>query len=341
MSSRHQHDDLLRGIRTNDRAALGRAITLVESNSPADQRRAQALLTALLPGTGGARRIGISGVPGVGKSTFIESFGLRLVDGGHRVAVLAVDPSSSVSKGSILGDKTRMEKLASTPAAFIRPSPTGGALGGVARKTREAILVCEASGYDVVLVETVGVGQSETAVADMVDFFLLLTLTGAGDELQGIKRGILELVDLIAVNKADGANLEAAERARSELERAIEILRPSDEHAWRPRVVTSSGVTGAGLDEIWRIIGEHHELLSAGGELEQRRHKQLLSWMWSLVDEGLRASVRDHPVVSDLLPALEGDVLEGAVTPTSAAEKILGAFRDSNLHDGGSGERSR
>ena len=216
MNSDFDLDALLGGIRDNERAALGRAITLVESNSPDDRDRAQQLLTTLLPYTGGAHRIGISGVPGVGKSTFIENLGLRLVEDGHRVAVLAVDPSSSVSKGSILGDKTRMEKLAASDSAFIRPSPTGGSLGGVARKTREAILVCEAAGYDVVLVETVGVGQSETTVAEMVDFFLVLKLAGAGDELQGIKRGILELADLIAINKADGENLQAAESARAE-----------------------------------------------------------------------------------------------------------------------------
>jgi LAO/AO transport system kinase len=239
-------NDLLRGIRERDRAVLGRAITLVESNKSEDRPPAQELLTRLLPLTGAARRIGISGVPGVGKSSFIESFGLRLVDQGHRVAVLAVDPSSSVSKGSILGDKTRMEELASSDGAFIRPSPTGGSLGGVARKTRESILICEAAGFDIVLVETVGVGQSETAVAEMVDFFLLLKLAGAGDELQGIKRGILELADLISINKADGDNIAPAERARAEFERALEILRPEGEHGWRPRVVTSSGHTGAG-----------------------------------------------------------------------------------------------
>jgi LAO/AO transport system kinase len=236
-------NDLLRGIRERDRAVLGRAITLVESNKSEDRPPAQELLTRLLPLTGAARRIGISGVPGVGKSSFIESFGLRLVDQGHRVAVLAVDPSSSVSKGSILGDKTRMEELASSDGAFIRPSPTGGSLGGVARKTRESILICEAAGFDIVLVETVGVGQSETAVAEMVDFFLLLKLAGAGDELQGIKRGILELADLISINKADGDNIAPAERARAEFERALEILRPEGEHGWRPRVVTSSGHT--------------------------------------------------------------------------------------------------
>ena len=316
---------LIRGIRDNERAALGRAITLVESNSPDDRDRAQQLLTALLPSTGGAHRIGISGVPGVGKSTFIESFGLQLVDKGHRVAVLAVDPSSSVSKGSILGDKTRMEKLAASEGAFIRPSPTGGSLGGVARTTREAILVCEAAGYDVVLVETVGVGQSETAVAEMVDFFLLLKLAGAGDELQGIKRGILELADLIAINKADGENLQAAELARVEFDRALGILRSDDE--WKPRVVTSSGHSGAGLDQIWEITTEHHELLSGNGELEKRRKHQLLGWMWSLVDEGLHSAVREHPGVADTLTALEEDVLEGRTTPTSAAEQILSTFK--------------
>ena len=320
-------EDLIRGIRENDRAALGRAITLVESNSPDDRDRAQELLTALLPSTGGANRIGVSGVPGVGKSTFIESFGLQLVDEGHRVAVLAVDPSSTVSKGSILGDKTRMEKLAASDGAFIRPSPTGGSLGGVARKTREAILVCEAAGYDVVLVETVGVGQSETAVAEMVDFFLLLKLAGAGDELQGIKRGILELADLIAINKADGDNLQAAELARVEFERALQILRPKDEDGWTPKVVTSSGQSGAGLDQIWEIITEHHELLSGNGELEKLRKQQLLGWMWSLVDEGLRTAVREHPQVASTLTDLEQDVLEGRTTPTAAAGKILEAFK--------------
>jgi len=326
MKSSNDLDELLRGIRDNDRATLGRAITLVESNAPDDRQNAQELLTALLPSTGGALRIGISGVPGVGKSTFIETFGLRLVESGHRIAVLAVDPSSSVSKGSILGDKTRMEKLAASDDAFIRPSPTGGSLGGVARKTREAILVCEAAGYDVVLVETVGVGQSETAVAEMVDFFLLLKLAGAGDELQGIKRGILELADLIAINKADGNNLQAAELARTEFERALQILRPADEDGWNPRAVTSSGQSGSGLDEIWEIIVQHHELLSANGELENRRRRQLLGWMWSLVDEGLRSAVREHPEVAATLATLEQDVLEGRTTPTAAAGMVLETF---------------
>jgi len=327
-------DEYLEGVRAGDRALLGRAITLVESNRPEHRRQAQELLTRLLPHTGCARRIGITGVPGVGKSTFIENFGLRLVERGHRVAVLAVDPSSSVSKGSILGDKTRMERLGASDDAFIRPSPTGGSLGGVARKTRESILVCEAAGYDVVLVETVGVGQSETAVAEMVDFFLLLKLAGAGDELQGIKR---ELADLISINKADGGNLEAARRAQTEFQRALEILRPAGEGGWSPRVVTSSGHTGEGLDEIWAIVGEHHEQLSANGELEHRRRDQLLGWMWSLVDEGLRSAIREQPQVAGILVSLEEDVLSRRTTPTAAAEMILRVFslKDEKSSSGG------
>ncbi len=317
---------LLGGVRDRDRVSLGRALTLVASNLATDRRLARELLTGLLPLTGGAQRIGISGVPGVGKSTFIELFGLNLVNAGHRVAVLAVDPSSSVSKGSILGDKTRMEKLAVSDGAFIRPSPTGGSLGGVARKTRESILVCEAAGYDVVLVETVGVGQSETAVAGMVDCFVLLMLAGAGDELQGIKRGILELADVIAVNKADGANIDAAERARSELERALAILRPAADDGWRPKVVTSSGRTGAGLEEIWRVVEEHRAVMGADGGLERRRRQQLLSWMWEMVDEGLRNAVREHPGVEETLSSIETDVLEARTTPSAAAENILRIF---------------
>jgi len=324
MDSQRIHvDALVRGIRSGDRAAIGRALTLVESNQPDDRHRAQELLTALLPHTGGAQRIGVSGVPGVGKSTFIETFGCRLVEQGRRVAVLAVDPSSSVSKGSILGDKTRMEKLSVSDDAFVRPSPTGGSLGGVARKTRESILVCEAAGYDVVLVETVGVGQSETAVADMVDFFLLLMLTGAGDGLQGIKRGILELADGVAINKADGDNKEPAEKARTELERALAILRPSGGGGWAPRVVTSSGLTGAGLNRIWTIIEDHRAVGVADGHRESRRQSQLLGWMWEMVDEGLRTAVREHPEVAANLERLETDVLEGRTTPTAAAAAIL------------------
>ncbi|MCD4750776.1 MAG: methylmalonyl Co-A mutase-associated GTPase MeaB [Thermoanaerobaculales bacterium] len=271
--------DFLDGIRARDRAVLGRAITLVESNRPEHHKKAQELLTTLLPDTGGAHRVGISGVPGVGKSTFIESFGSRLVDDGHTVAVLAVDPSSSRSKGSILGDKTRMERLSSLDGAFIRPSPTGGSLGGVGRKTRETILLCEAAGFDIVLVETVGVGQSETLVADMVDVFLVLMLSGAGDELQGIKRGILELADIIAVNKADGDNLLAAQRARTEYEGALRIFRPPGHTPWDPQVVTCSASSGAGLGEIWDLIEEHRRRFRAGGHLETMRSRQRLQWM--------------------------------------------------------------
>ncbi len=320
-------NEYISGVLRHDRAVLGRTITLVESNSPRHRALAQRVLTALLPHTGQAHRIGISGVPGVGKSSFIEAFGCRLLDAGHRVAVLAVDPSSSVTRGSILGDKTRMERLATADAAFVRPSPTGGSLGGVARKTRESILVCEAAGFDVVLVETVGVGQSETMVAEMVDSFLLLELTGAGDELQGIKRGILELADIIAINKADGDNLARAERARVELERALHILRPAScDEAWTPRAVVSSTVTGLGLDEIWKLIQDHRRSLEEHGLFDVRRRQQRLDWMWSLVDQGLLAAVREHPEVEAMVGRLEADVLAGRTTPTTAAESILAAF---------------
>jgi LAO/AO transport system kinase len=320
-------DDYVDGVRRRDRAALGRAITLVESNRPDHRMQAQELLTRLLPHTGGAHRIGISGVPGVGKSTFIESFGCRLIEHGHQVAVLAVDPSSSATRGSILGDKTRMERLAASQAAFIRPSPTGGSLGGVARKTRETILVCEAAGFDVVLVETVGVGQAETVVAGMVDLFLLLQLTGAGDELQGIKRGILELADIVAVNKADGNNLAAARRTRAELERALQILRPGGrEIDWAPRVITASGLTGEGLDEVWSLIEEHRTQLTPSGAFDERRRQQKRQWMWSLVDEGLRTAIREHDAASALATRLEQEVVEGETTATRAAERILEAF---------------
>jgi LAO/AO transport system kinase len=320
-------DVLVAGIRNGDRALLGRALTLVESNRPEHRRQAQQLLAAVLPSAGGSHRVGITGVPGVGKSTFIEAFGQRMIEIGHRVAVLAVDPTSSVSRGSILGDKTRMERLSRSKDAFIRPSPSGGSLGGVARKTRESILVCEAAGYDMVLVETVGVGQSETTVADMVDFFLLLKLAGAGDELQGIKRGILELADLIAINKADGDTIPAARRARAEFTRALNILRSSADDQLVPRVVTCSALTGEGLDEIHDIIVAHRELLEASAELERRRATQQLKWMWSLVEEGLRAAVLGHPDVVARIEDLERAVVGGETTATAAAEEILAAFR--------------
>jgi LAO/AO transport system kinase len=320
-------DDYVDGVVGGDRAVLGRAITLVESDRPEHRRQANEMLSRLLPFTGRSQRIGISGVPGVGKSTFIEAFGVGLIEDGHRIAVLAVDPSSSLSGGSILGDKTRMGRLAASDHAFIRPSPTGGALGGVARKTRETILVVEAAGFDVVLVETVGVGQSETVVAGMVDAFLLLSLAGAGDELQGIKRGILELAHIISINKADGDNLPHAERARMELERALELLRPpTEDDPWAPKVVLSSALEGTGLEEIWRLIQEHRSMLESSGLLEQQRRLQRLRWMWSLVDEGLLAAVREHGGVAAMIDRLEGEVIGGTVTPTAAAERVLAAF---------------
>jgi len=326
MRIRDTIEELTAGVLSGDRAVLGRALTLIESNRPDHRHLANELLTVLLPSSGGAHRIGITGVPGVGKSTFIEAFGVRMIEHGHRVAVLAVDPSSSVSKGSILGDKTRMEELSRSTAAFIRPSPSGGSLGGVARKTRESIVICEAAGFDMVLVETVGVGQSEVTVADMVDFFLVLKLSGAGDELQGIKRGILELADLIAINKADGDNRPAAERARAEFESALHILRPEGDDQWAPKVVTSSAVTGVGLDEIHDIIVEHHRLMKSNGQLEATRRRQALHWMWSLVDQGVRAAVRQHPRVMSKIEDLERDVVDGTISAAAAAEEILEAF---------------
>jgi LAO/AO transport system kinase len=317
--------EYLQGVRQGDRAILGRAITLIESNHPEHRHQAQELLVELMPLSGGAYRIGITGIPGVGKSTFIESFGERLIELDHRVAVLAVDPSSSLSGGSILGDKTRMPALSCNQMAFIRPSPTGGSLGGVGRKTRESIIVCEAAGYDVVLVETVGVGQSETVVADMIDFFLVLMLAGAGDELQGIKRGIIELADLIAINKADGDNAGPAQRARAEYQRALELLRPEGA-SWSTRVLTCSAIERKGLDEIWQSICHHRHLGEQQGFLKENRRRQLLRWMWSLVDDELRVAIRHHSAVAGVLAELEQAVLAGELTATRAAERILAAF---------------
>lgn len=310
--------DLYAGVRAGDRAVLGRAITLVESNRREHQDRAQELLQRLLPHTGGAQRVGITGVPGVGKSTFVDSLGTWLVQRGHRVAVLAVDPTSALSGGSILGDKTRMERLAAAPEAFIRPSPSGGSLGGVARKTRESLLVCEAAGFDVVLVETVGVGQSETVVAEMVDFFLVLLLAGAGDELQGVKRGILELADLLAINKADGDNLLPAQRARRQYESALELMRPPTP-TWRPTVLTCSARHDEGLEPIWRQVEAHRAALAATGEFEAHRRRQLVRWMWSIVEDYLVGRAHAAPGAA----ALEQDLLGGRTTPTLAARALL------------------
>lgn len=315
-----------RGVLAGDRTLLGRAITLVESNLPTHQEEAQQLLQRLLPHTGRAYRVGITGSPGVGKSTFIEVLGTKLTQEGHRVAVLAIDPTSSVSRGSILGDKTRMEMLAKDPKAFIRPSASGGSLGGVARKTRESLLVCEAAGFDVILVETVGVGQSETLVAEMVDCFVLLLLAGAGDELQGIKRGIIELADLIAITKADGENAQRAEQAKVQSAAALRLVPPLSVH-WKPRVMAVSSVEGLGIGSLWQLIEEHRTCLRSSGELAAKRSHQLLRWMWSMVEEGVMSDLRGHAELAVQLPSLERRVLAGEATATGAAERVLEIFR--------------
>jgi LAO/AO transport system kinase len=314
--------DYIDGVRSKNRRMVAKTITLIESSLPSHQESAKAIVDALLPHAGKAVRIGITGVPGVGKSTYIESFGLQLVKQGHRVAVLAVDPSSSKSGGSIMGDKTRMEKLSLEQNAFIRPSPSGGTLGGVARRTRETIVVCEAAGYDVIIVETVGVGQSETTVASMVDFFLVLMLAGAGDELQGIKKGVLELADAIAINKADGNNITNAQKAKIEYEKALSLLTPSSK-IWSPPVLTCSAVTMDGVDEIWQTILEHRRKMEATGELNEKRRKQSLDWMWALVEEGLIDRFYKNPGVEKSLPKIVKSVEDGKTGPTIAAHKLL------------------
>jgi GTPase len=313
---------LAASVQAGDRRALAKAITLVESSRADHQESAQRLLERLLPRTGWARRVGITGVPGVGKSTFIEAFGLYLVGIGKRVAVLTVDPSSVRSGGSILGDKTRMQRLSVEERAFIRPSPSGGSLGGVARRTREAMLVCEAAGYDVVIVETVGVGQSEVAVASMVDFFLVLMLAGAGDELQGIKKGILESADALAVNKADGDNVARAGRAVAEYTAALNLLRPASPH-WTPSVIAVSALEERGMDEVWSIVEAHHRAFDESGELVAKRRSQQHAWLWSMIEEGLRAQFLARDDVQRMLPELEDEVARGKVTPTAAARRLL------------------
>ena len=308
-------------ILTGDRRALAKAITLVESQRPQDVETAQTLLKSLLPHTGNSIRIGITGVPGVGKSTFIEAFGQHLLEQGHRLAVLAVDPSSPVAGGSILGDKTRMEALSREEAAFIRPSPAGRALGGVAFKTRESLLLCEAAGFDIILVETVGVGQSEHQVAGMVDFFLLLMLPGGGDELQGIKKGILELADAIVVNKADGASESLARTTQQHYRSAMSLLRHDD--FWEPKVMTCSALQRQGIEEIWKMISEYADASRANGAFAEVRAEQNLSWMRQLVDELLRDQLAKHPRVREALPTVEADVRSAAQTPLAAAQAIL------------------
>jgi LAO/AO transport system kinase len=318
--------DLAGAVRAGDRRALARAITLVESTRVDHRADAVALLDAILPATGAGTRVGISGAPGAGKSTFIEALGTNLVNAGHRVAVLAVDPSSVRSGGSILGDKTRMEQLSRSAEAFIRPSPSGGTLGGVARRTREALLVCEAAGFDVVLVETVGVGQSEVAVAGMVDLFVLLLGPGAGDELQGVKRGIVELADLIVVNKADGDLLDAARHTAADYAHALHLVRSNDDGAI-DRVRTCSSLLGEGIDELWETIGALVAAARASGELGARRAEQARAWMWSEVTDTLLDELRDDPAVRARIEALEADVRGGQISPAAAARQVLAAFR--------------
>lgn len=310
------------GVRAGDRGMLARAITLIESTRPADARLAQELLQALLPYANDAHRIGITGVPGAGKSTTIDQFGLNLVAAGHKVAVLAVDPSSSRTGGSILGDKTRMGRLALSPSAYIRPSPSSGTLGGVTRKTREIMTLLEAAGYDIVLVETVGVGQSEIAVAGMVDIFVVLLLPGGGDELQGLKKGIIEIADIIAINKADGDNVARALQAASEYRAALQILTPHGS-PWLPPVLTVSGRDNLGLDTLWSRIGEHRGTMTANGEFTARRRRQAVDWMRAMIHDRLAAALSSDPSTAAAVRALETDVREGNLLPSLAASQAL------------------
>ncbi len=312
---------LVEGVLAKQRRALAKTITLIESTRADHQRRAQKVIGALLPHTGHAIRVGISGVPGAGKSTFIEALGNYLIDRGHHLAVLAVDPSSSVSGGSILGDKTRMESLCQRVEAFIRPSPSAGSLGGVAEKTREAMLACEAAGYDVIIVETVGVGQSETTVAGMVDIFTLVQLPNAGDDLQAIKKGIVEIADLVAINKCD-IDPKAAAVARAQWKQALHMLRPTSPN-WRPPVIGVSALQKEGMAEFWNEIERYREITTKTGEFDAKRKKQALDWMWSLIESGLHQMFKHHPQVHSALPKLSGQVADGVTTPNAAAQQLL------------------
>jgi GTPase len=319
-------DKLGRELRAGSRAALARAITLVESRRPGHQTAARDLVQELLPDTGKAIRVGITGSPGVGKSTTIDALGMFLIERGHKVAVLAVDPSSARTGGSILGDKTRMARLSASDNAYIRPSPSSGTLGGVAAKTREAMLLCEAACFDVVLVETVGIGQSETAVCDMTDFFLALMLPGAGDELQGIKKGLIELADMIAVNKADGDNIKRANAAAGEYRSALHILSARSEH-WHPPVVTYSALTGAGIGELWQQVLDHRTAMNAAGEFAARRRQQQVKWMWSMLEQRMMARLRADPSIRAKVRETEAEVADGRIAPAVAAEQIAEMLR--------------
>ena len=313
--------DLARGIRERERAVIARAITLIESRRSDHQKAARRLVQELLPLTGKAIRVGITGAPGVGKSTTIDALGTFLTSKGHKVAVLAVDPSSTRSGGSILADKTRMPRLSSDANAFVRPSPSSGTLGGVATKTRESMLICEAAGYDVVLVETIGTGQSETMVADMTDFFLVLMLPGAGDELQGLKKGVVEIADMIAINKADGDNIKRARAAATEYRTALHILNPRS-RSWSPPVVTYSALTGAGIAELWDSILDHRQRMDKAGELDARRREQQVKWMWAMLEERVFARLKSNPALRAKLPRIEAAVAAGRMSPALAVEEI-------------------
>lgn len=315
-------EELANGIRSGNKTMLARAITLIESNSIRHQEESQQLLDSLMDRTGKALRIGITGVPGAGKSTTIDTFGSMLCEQGHRVAVLAVDPSSSVTKGSILGDKTRMEKLIQQESAFVRPSPTGGCLGGVARKSRETLLLCEAFGFDVILMETVGVGQSEVTVRSMVDFFLLVLISGAGDELQGIKKGVIELADAIVVNKADGDNKRRARLAKAEYNRVLSFLNPFTE-GWKTKALTASALTGEGIPEIWNVIQKFQHNTQASGVFERRRQEQNLDWMRGLIDEALRRQFFSDDNMKEKLEGISGAVARGEIPPVKAVESLM------------------
>jgi len=313
---------LAKELRAGSRAALARAITLIESRRADHQSAARDLVQALLPGTGKAIRVGITGSPGVGKSTTIDALGMYLIEDGHKVAVLAVDPTSARTGGSILGDKTRMARLSASEHAYIRPSPSSGTLGGVAAKTREAMLLCEAAGFDIILVETVGIGQSETAVADMTDFFLTLMLPGAGDELQGIKKGLVELADMVAVNKADGDNVKRANRAAGDYRSALHILSPRSEH-WQPPVVTYSALTGAGIAELWQKILDHRTAMTMCGDFAARRREQQVKWMWSMLEQRMLARLRADASTRARVKKIEIDVADGRLTPAVAAGQMM------------------
>ncbi|HIU64693.1 MAG TPA: methylmalonyl Co-A mutase-associated GTPase MeaB [Candidatus Avacidaminococcus intestinavium] len=327
-------DDYVEGVLNGDRMILSRAITLVESNAPVHFEVAQQVIQKLLPYTGKSTRVGITGVPGAGKSTFIEALGTKLCEAGQKVAVLAVDPSSTVTKGSILGDKTRMENLSRQDNAFIRPSPSGGTLGGLTRKSRETLLLCEAAGYDTILVETVGVGQSETTVRSMVDFFLLVVLTGAGDELQGMKKGVMELADAIVVNKADGDNRPKAMVTRAEYERILHFLRPATEN-WKTNAYTCSAYTGDGIMELWDgVVSKFMEQGLENGVISERRKQQTLSWVYSMVEEHLHNLFYRSPSIIEYMPRVEDEVVEGKLSATRAVQELIKKFSATSLKAG-------